>query len=265
MPKTLSTDLLNPEVLADALEGTLENAIRFAPYARIDSTLEGVPGDTITRPKYGYVGPAEDLQEGVPMDTTKMSMTTTQVTVKEAGKAIEITEKALITNINGTMAEAQRQLNLALADKVDIDYVNALRTAKLTAGANFTPTGILTAIDVFNDEDEATYVLFINPKDYTKLVRGLFTVGGSIQDQAIAKGRVAELVGVSDIVRTRRVNEGEAYIQKQGAVELVYKKRPTVEMDKDILARTFVIAANQYYTANLFDDSGVVKLGGATV
>jgi hypothetical protein len=35
-----------------------------------------------------------------------MSMTTTQVTVKETGKAVEITETAVITNVDGTLNEA---------------------------------------------------------------------------------------------------------------------------------------------------------------
>lgn len=263
MAQTKVVDLINPEVLADAMAGELEKAIRFAPYARIDSTLEGVPGDTITRPKYGYVGPAEDLTEGVPMDPTKMSMTTTTVTIKETGKAIEVTEKAIITNLNGTMSEAQNQLNLSLADKVEMDYVTALDTALQTSAATFTPEGILDAVDVFNDEDEEDYVLFINPKDYSKLVKSLFSVGGKVAEQAIAKAQVAELVGVNSIERTRRVAEGTAYIQKVGAVEIIYKRRPQVNGDRDILARTYVLAANQYYGINLYNDKGVVKLTGA--
>lgn len=264
MTITMAKDLLNPEVLADALSGQLENAVRFTPFARVDATLVGTPGDTITRPKYGYVGAAEDLEEGVPMDTSAMTMTTDTVSVKETGKAIEVTEKAILTNINGTMAEAQNQINLALADKVEIDYVEVLRTAKQTAKADFSAKGILDAIDVFNDENEEEYVLFINPRDYSKLVASLFSAGGTTQEHAVAQGRVAEVVGVSDIVKTRRVDEGEAFLQKKGAVEIVYKKRPSVNADHDILKRTFVIAANQYYGVHLYDDAGVVKLTNAS-
>lgn len=258
---TKAKDLINPEVLADAVSGKLEKAIRFAPYARVDDTLEGQPGDTITRPRYAYIGPAEDLKEGVPMDTTKLSMTTTQVTIKEAGKAVEVTEKAIITNVNGTMDEAGNQITMSLADKMEIDYLDSLKETKLTYNGTATsPESIIDAVDVFDDEDDEDYILFVNNKDYTKLVKSLFNVGGDTQNQALTKAQVSELVGVKDIVKTKRLDEGTSYLQKQGAVEIVYKKRPNVEDDHDILARTFVLAGNQYYTTNLFNESGVVKI-----
>lgn len=259
--QTKASDLINPEVLADAISAELPAAIRFTPYAVTDNTLTGQPGDTITRPKYGYVGPAEDLTEGVPMDTSKMSMTTTQVTVKEAGKAIEVTEKAVITNVTGTLEEAKKQLTKAMADKVEIDYLATLGTSLLTStlGAE-TPGAILDAIDVFGDEDEQSLVLFVHPKDYTKLVKNLFTVGGSTQETAVTKAQVSELVGVKDIVKTKRLTEGTSYLQKFGAVEIVNKKKVNLETDYDILARTHVLAANAHYTTNLRDDNGVVKI-----
>ncbi len=259
---TKAIDLINPEVMQDAVAGQLEQKIRFAPYARIDNTLEATAGDTITRPKYAYVGAASDLAEGVPMDTAKLSMTTTQVTVKEAGKAIEVTEKAILTNLDGTMAEAENQISLSMADKMELDYVDTLRGTQLSYnGVPTTPEAIIDAVDVFDDEDNGDYILFINNKDYTKLVKNLFSINGSdVQNQALTKAQVSELVGVKDIVKTKRLAEGEAFLQKQDAVEIVYKKRPQIKSDEDILARTVVLAGNQYYTTNLYNEAGVVKM-----
>ncbi|WP_373894457.1 N4-gp56 family major capsid protein [Virgibacillus sp. CBA3643] len=256
MAQTKSTDLINPEVLEDAISGQLESKIRFAPYARIDSTLEAQPGDTITRPRYAYVGAAEDLEEGVPMDPAALSMTTTQVTVKEAGKAVEVTEKAIITNLDGTMEEAGNQITLSIADKLEIDYLASLASTQQTFnGEATTAQNIIDAIDVFGDEDDGNYVLFLNPSDYTALSKSLIE-GNTF----LSRAQIAELVGVQDIVKTNRLAVGTSYIQKQGAVEIVYKKRPSVNEDHDILARTHVLAGNQYYTTNLFNESGVVKL-----
>lgn len=259
MAQTKKADLINPEVLANVVSAKLENAIRFTPYADVDNTLVGQPGDTITRPKYAYIGPAEDLQEGVAMDTEKMSMTTTQVTVKETGKAVSVTQTAVITNINGTLAEAGRQLAMSLADKVEIDYINELKTAKLTASVPASATGILDAIEVFDSEDEENYVLHIHPKDYNKLVKSLFNVGGSVQDRAITSGQVAELVGVSNIQKTKRTAEGEFFLQRKGAMEIVNKKKPEAYTDFDILKREHVLSTNYHYGVNLKDDNGVVK------
>lgn len=259
--QTKAVDLVNPEVMAPAISAKLPNKLAFAKYARQDNTLVGQPGDTVTRPKYGYVGPADELTEGVPMDPVKMSMTTTSVTIKEAGKAIEVTEKAILVNVAGTVEEAENQLTLSIADKIEIDYLAALDTAKLSsAGAATSVDNVLAAIDVFNSEQDEDLVLFINPKDYTKLVKSLFAVGGDVQTQAITKGRVTEILGVTAIERTRRTPEGTSYLQKNGAVEITWKKKAEVSKDKDILKRTVTIAGNQYYTVHLYDDNGVVKM-----
>lgn len=264
--QTKAGDLINPEVLAKEVAGKLDKAIRFTPYAVVDNTLVGQPGDTITRPKYAYIGAAEDLKEGVPMDTAKLSMTTTDVTVKETGKAVEITEKAIITNVDGTVAEASNQIAMSIADKVEIDYLASLNTGVLkTSTTPVSASNILDAIDLFNSEDDQEIVLFINPKDYTKLVKSLFNAGGDVQTTAITKGAVAEIVGVKDIVRTKRVDEGKGFLQVFGAVEIVKKKDVAIASDHDILARTVVLAGNYHYTTNLKNDNGVVKFGIAEV
>jgi hypothetical protein len=155
------------------------------------------------------------------------------------------------------MEEAGNQITLSLADKIEIDYLASLgQTALAFTGGATTAENIMDAVDLFGDEDEGQYVLFIHPKDYTKLNKTLVVNGQA----ALSRAQVAEWVGVSEIVKTKRVAEGTSFIQKAGAVEIVYKKRPNVEKDHDILARTFVLAGNQYYTTNLFNEGGVVKM-----
>ncbi|WP_139992832.1 N4-gp56 family major capsid protein [Kurthia sp. Dielmo] len=274
--QTQASDLVDPEVMAPAIAGKMENAIKFTKYADLDTTLVGQPGSTITRPKYGYIGAAEDLTEGVPMDTSKMSMTTTEVAVKETGKAVEITEKAIITNVGGTVGEAERQLAIAMADKVEIDYIAALDTALQTVGGSpTTPAKILEAVTVFDSEGDLDLVLFMNPADYTTLVQNLLTVGGTVQERALTSGQVSELLGLKAIERSRRVAAGKGYLQiysttapeesedPASAVEIVLKQDVGVNKDADILKRTVVIAANRHYVVNLKDDKGVVKFTGA--
>ena len=273
--QTQASDLVDPEVMAPAIAGKMENAIKFTKYADLDTTLVGQPGSTITRPKYGYIGAAEDLTEGVPMDTSKMSMTTTEVAVKETGKAVEITEKAIITNVGGTVGEAERQLAIAMADKVEIDYIATLDTALQTVGGSpTTPAKILEAVTVFDSEGDLDLVLFMNPADYTTLVQNLLTVGGTVQERALTSGQVSELLGLKAIERSRRVAAGKGYLQiysttapeesedPTSAVEIVLKQDVGVNKDADILKRTVVIAANRHYVVNLKDDKGVVKFTG---
>ncbi|HDI0646023.1 TPA: major capsid protein, partial [Staphylococcus aureus] len=121
-------------------------------------------------------------------------------------------------------------------------------------------TGILDAIEAFNSENDEDYVLYVNPKDYNKLVKSLFKVGGNVQDRAISKGDLVEIVGVSDIVKSKRVSENTAFLQRYGAMEIVNKKKPEAYTDFDILKRTHLLSTNYHYSVNLKDETGVVKV-----
>ena len=48
-------DLINPEVMADMISAKVEEKLMVAPFAKIDSTLQGQPGNTITIPKYEFI------------------------------------------------------------------------------------------------------------------------------------------------------------------------------------------------------------------
>jgi hypothetical protein len=54
---------------------------------------------------------------------------------------------------------------MAIADKVEIDYVTELGTTKLSASVNPNASGILDAIEVFNSEDEDDYVFVLTMSD----------------------------------------------------------------------------------------------------
>lgn len=69
--------MVNPEVMGDMIDAKIEALLKITPYARIDTTLEGVPGDTKTVPSWEYVGDAEDVAEGAEVDLTEMKSNTT--------------------------------------------------------------------------------------------------------------------------------------------------------------------------------------------
>ena len=125
-------NLVNPEVMADMISATLPKQIKFSPIAKIDTTLVGRPGDTVTVPKYAYIGDAADVAEGEAMDPTQLTTSTTTVAVKKAGKAVELTDESVLSGYGDPVGEATRQLTMAIAAKVDNDCLAALYTAPLT-------------------------------------------------------------------------------------------------------------------------------------
>lgn len=80
---TKISDLIDPEVMADMISAKLPDKIRVTPFAKVDNTLEGAEGDTITVPSFNYIGDAEDVAEGVECGTTKLTAGSRKAKVKK--------------------------------------------------------------------------------------------------------------------------------------------------------------------------------------
>lgn len=261
MTLTKLENLVPKVVFGDAVASELMENIRFAPFAKVDNTLELEGAQTLKRLVRKYSGPAKDKEEGVPVDADQLSAETVDVDVKVVQKVNNITDEAIRWNQDDTLEHSYQDLAKGIADKLESDYLDVLKTATLTTEVENNAEGILDGLVVFEDEDIEDYVLFVHPKDYAKLTASLFaTPAGAVQQTAIAEGRLAELVGVSNIVRSRKVEEGTAFLQKLGAVEIVYGFKPEVEYDRfGNDGRTEVII-RQAYAVHLFNDNGVVQL-----
>ena len=46
MPATKLNDVINPQVMGDMIEAKINAQAKLIPYAKVDTTLQGVPGDT---------------------------------------------------------------------------------------------------------------------------------------------------------------------------------------------------------------------------
>lgn len=169
---TKISDLINPEVMADMISAKIPKKIVVAPFAKVDTTLQGQPGDTITIPQYAYIGDAVDVAEGVAAETVKLTATTTKVTVKKAMKAVELTDEAVLSGYGNPVGETNNQIAKSIAAKVDNDCMDALYNAQLFFDGSSAVIGydqVVDAIDVFDEEVNTEKVMFINPKQVTKL------------------------------------------------------------------------------------------------
>ena len=107
--QTKLANLINPQVMADMIAAELPKKIKMAPFAVVDNTLQGVAGNTITIPKFAYVGEAEVVAEGIAAGTVVLTATSAQATVKKAVKAIELTDEAVLSGYGDPVEEATRQ------------------------------------------------------------------------------------------------------------------------------------------------------------
>lgn len=283
---TVLGNLINPEVMTDMISATLPKKIKFSRIAGVDTTLEGREGDTVTIPKYAYIGDAQDVAEGVALGTVSLTATTTKVTVKKAGKATEISDEAILSAHGDTVGESVNQLAMAVASKIDDDCVKALNTATLkydgSTGA-ISYEGIVKAIDLLEDESDTpvSKVIFVHPKQVTQLrldadfrdlnkypmpVIMTGAIGSIAGAQVIVSKRVTtdesgNYVNPIVVVDTADPNEAttaDKFATSSPALTIYLKRAVNVETDRDILKSTNVIKTDEHYVVALTNDSKVV-------
>lgn len=280
MAYTTMEDMINPQVMADMLPGKIESKIVVTPFARVDVTLEGTPGDTITVPKYEYIGDAEDLAEGESATAASLTTTSQTVTVKKAVKMVQITDEAKLSGYGDPYSEAVNQLAKAIAAKVDADAMAALLdTSSVTltydgSASEISYEGIVDAIDVFGEELNTEKVMFINPaqvgalrKDENFISADKYGAGVN----TVVTGEVGRIANTR-IVPTKKVviSEGTAACpivkltsddeteDETAALTIYLKRGVNLETDRDVAAKLDVVSVDEHYAVALTDATKVV-------
>lgn len=172
MAVTKMANMVNPEVMGDMINAKIEALLKITPYAKVDTTLQGVPGDTKTVPSWNYIGDAEDVAEGVEVDLTEMTSDTTTFTIKKAMKAVGLTQEAINSGYGDPMGQAETQLAKSIAGKVDKDVFDAALKATLIydgTSAAIAYSGVVDVVDKFDEEDITDKVMFVHPSQVSKL------------------------------------------------------------------------------------------------
>lgn len=278
MTQTKIANLVNPQVMGDMVAAKLPKKLRVAPFATIDRTLVGVPGNTITVPSYTYIGDAEDVNEGVEAGVVTLGTSTKTATIKKAMKAVELTDEAVLSGYGDPVGNAENQLALAVASKIDNDALDALlatNTRKFDSKTKAISYDVIVdAIDLFEEEVNTEKVMFVNPKQVTTLRKdpnfisadkypaNVIMTGeiGTIANTRIVPTKKVKLDTTSafytcPIIKLKHDDETE---QDTAALTVYLKRDPNVEVDRKSLKRTTEISIDEFYTVAVSDDSKVV-------
>ena len=279
MTQTKIEQLVNPEVMADMISAKLPKMIKFTPLAYVERKLVGQPGNTVTVPKWVYSGDAKDIAEGEAIVPDQLTTAKSNMTIKKAGKGIELTDEAVLSGVGDPIGQATHQIALAIANKVDNDLVEeAKKATQFVSEAPTTGDALDKALAVFSDEEDAHYVAIINPVDAIDLRKDTvkeWVRGSEIGANIVVSGTFGETHGVQ-IVRSKKVEKGKGFLVKVSAVDtdtddvakygafvINLKRDVEIEKDRDILKKTTVITGDEHYGVYLYDPTKVVKFGGA--
>ena len=288
MAQTTASDLIVPEVWGPVIFNAVLARAVMRNFATVDTTLVGNPGDSVEFGSWNYIGDAADVAETERLVPVKMGTNKDKVTIKEAGKAVELTDKSVLTALGRPQDEAVRQLSLSMARKIDADLVAAAYATNPDndpgAGTSYQAGGPLTVPATLDKFDWKAFTLgaalwgdeydpaelagvVIHSAQSTDLLNdpnfiGLDKIGA---DSVLLRGQVGRIGSVPIVISDRVTKTGtgaatvySALIIRRGALALALKRDVQMEKDRDILARSTVLTAGAHYATKRTDNRGIV-------
>lgn len=147
---------------------------------------------------------------------------------------------------------------MAIAGKVDNDCVVAFREATMEVQATeFNRDAIIDMIAKFGEDIEDEMTIMINPAHLAALRKDEAFIH-VMDGQAIISGEIGQIFGCRVVV-SNKVQANEAFLVKNGAVEILMKRNVAVEADRDIVNKTNVYVVDEHYAVYLKDESKIVK------
>ena len=263
MAVTKMTNMINPEVMGDMINAKIEAQLKITPYAKVDTTLQGVAGDTKTVPSWNYIGDAEDIAEGEEVGLSTMTATSTQFTIKKAMKAVGITQEAINSGLGDPVGQAESQLAKSIAGKVDNDVLAAAYKGTMvvapTTLATIAYNGVVDAVTKFEDEEDGIEkVMFIHPTQETALLKDTsFLSADKFTGGVAVNGAIGKIAGCW-IKKSKKVllvtyekdnaatGTGVVTIATDNLAEYQAKVDPSVTLEAGDKVKPLA-AASQYY------------------
>lgn len=252
-----------------------------------DNSLVGVPGSTVRFPKWTNMDDIADIAEDEDIELDTLTQEASEAVIKEAAKGFSYSDKAMLVGLGDIETEGVRQFGTLAARKVDADLITtalatvvdghkevdgtAKRDSKplehtITGGAITWP-GIVDALEKFGDEFEPSDFagLYIRAEQRSQIMKDEVFIRASELDAAgapgsmVRRGFIGEIGGLAVYV-TNRLPLKQGLILRNNSLGLLYKRRPIIERDRDIVARKNITTINMHYATKRLNDKGVLAL-----
>ena len=277
---TKLASLINPEVMADVVNAKIEKVIAVMPYAKLDNTLQGQAGDTITVPKFEYIGDAVDVAEGEDIPTRELKCVGTPYTIKKVGIGGTLTDEAVLSGYGNPTGELSNQMGLSIASKCDTDGIEELykATTTYTASKVMSYENVVNAIDAFDEEENTEKVIFIHPKQVTQLrLDPNFISKDKYNNEVIMNGEIG-MIANAHVKASKKVKLEDGYYfnpivkltssetdDESPALTYFIKRDTNIETTRVSKNRTTEVTGDKMYVSALTNDSKVVILKSLSV
>ena len=274
MANTVNKNVIVPDVYARLVNEKIAGNVIVAQSCKVLGDLKGKVGETLTMPKWTYIGDAKDIVLGTPTEATNMKQTSTTATIKMiAAPAISVNDYDDVVELGSALDEASKQQGTSIARKLDIDAITEGKKTvlqKQLATKNTVTFDEMNAIlGLYGDDANASDFEFI--AIHSAFIPSFLKMDGFVSAEVTftAQGNGIQLnnllgyfrgipVVVSDRLYDNTNTEGFILVIKKDSIGLIPKESPFTEVARDASTRTNTIFTSQYYAMALIDDAGVV-------
>lgn len=273
MPATQSSDIaFAPKVWKDHIGGHFDTKLGLGRLALMDRTLVAEPGETVNFPYWKTIGAVQEPAETEGLSVDRLADDSFSVTVKEVGKAVGWKDKAIRVSAAGPQRksaedEAQRQIGIRMAEKVESDLIGLLASAA-NYKVGFTATAATHTANVsrllemkikaFGDKQDQTVALAMHSLLFLDVMRDAGT--GFLKADANdpfwnAPGFMGRLLGnalfvldsMPEVTAVETKKTYAAFAFKADPFGIYMAQDMLIERDRDILARENLVAATTWY------------------
>lgn len=232
-------DVFDPQVVSDMINAKVEKKAVMKGYVKVNTDLQGVPGSEVTIPRWGYIGEAVDLEEGQPIDSTKMAFTTAKYGIKKIGKGVMLTDEAQLCGYGNPMGTATAQIAMSIDEKLDNDEVDVMYESHNIVDASTAVikyTAIVDGVDMFGEEEDSNKVIFIHSKQKTQLRKDPdFLSADKFQPGVLRDGVIGRIAGC-DVKVSNKVKLAEGIFYNP-----IVKLNNDAETEDDMPAITYFL------------------------
>ena len=274
MANTVNKNVIIPEVYAGLVNEKIKGNVIVSQACKILGDLKGKVGETLTMPKWSYIGDAKDIEVGTAMEVSKMKQTSTTATIKMiAPDGISVNDYDDAVALGDALNTAAKQHGISIARKLDIDAIaegrKTVLQSKLAVKNEVTFDEMNAILGMYGDDCNANDFEFIaihsafvpsllKMDGFVDATKTFTQEGSGIQLNNVLGYFRGIAIVVSDRLYDTVNQEGFILAIKKDSIGLIPKEEPFTEVERDASTRTNTIYTSQYYAMALIDDAGVV-------